>query len=93
MPVLERLSAEFQLQNSTAAWSVLAQAPAVPTLKELNVNTCIMNMNDFTTFVRKHCATWTRLKIKSLRLCNSTREDIGDLFELLSQAPNIEDYN
>ena len=93
MPVLKCLSAEFQLQNSTAVWSVLAQAPAIPTLKELNINKCIMKMEDFTTFVRKHCASWIRLSIKNLRLWNSTREENGDLYEILSQAPNIEDYN
>jgi hypothetical protein len=92
MPVLHRLRVDFELANGVAAWSMLAKAPAIPTLKELFLETCIMNMDDFASFVGKHCPTWTSMTISHMHVCNGTMEQLGDLYERLSQAPNIEVY-
>jgi hypothetical protein len=90
MPVLRSLKLRFQLVNSVSAWSILAKGPAIPTLKELHLDTCIMNMGDFKTFVVKHCSTWTLLSIRRMHLCNGTKEELGDLYARLSRAPSIE---
>lgn len=92
MPVLRSLKVNFQLVNSLSAWSILAKAPAIPTLQELHLDTCIMNMGDFTTFIGKHCSTWTSLTISHMHLCNGTKEDLGALYERLGQAPDIKVY-
>ena len=92
MPAFRHLCVSFQLENSVSAWSILAKAPAIPTLEELDLEKCIMNMNDFAAFVGKHCPTWTSLTISHMYLCNGTREELGDLYERLSRAPNIKVY-
>lgn len=93
MPVLEHLTVHLQLKDVVTLWCTLAKAPAIPTLKQLSLSICAMDMQDFTTFVSKHCSTWTSLTISHLRLCKSTKEELGDLYVRLSQAPNIELYH
>jgi len=51
-----------------------------------------MNMDDFAAFVGKHCPTWTSLTISHMHLCNGTKKELGDIYERLSQAPDIEIY-
>lgn len=94
MPALRHLAINFQLElaSSMCVWNILAKAPAIPTLKELNLDTCIMIMGDFTTFVGKCCSTWTSLTFSHIHLCNGTKEELGDLYERLSQAPSLELY-
>lgn len=94
MPALQRLVIHFQFElvDNVSLWSILAKAPAIPTLKELSLDTCIMNMDDFTTFIGKHCSTWTSLIISHVHLCKGTKEQLGDLYERLSQAPSIAFY-
>lgn len=92
MPVLKCLLIDFQPQCSVSACSVLARAPVIPTLKELYLGSCVMKMHDFTTFIGKHSATWTRLSITDMSLFSGTKADLSDLYERLSQSPNIEIY-
>lgn len=92
MPALQRLAVNFRLElvNIISAWSILAKAPAIPTLKELNLDRCIMKMGDFTSFIGKHCSTWTSLTFSHLHLCKGAKGELGDLYERLSWAPSIE---
>jgi hypothetical protein len=94
MPVLKSLVLDFELQlsDSADAWNVLAKAPAIPTLETLQLNKAFMNMTDFRDFLRKHSATWKSLTLFHLHLANGSMEDIGRIYEMLSQAPKIEEY-
>jgi hypothetical protein len=92
VPALRKLVINFQLANSVSAWSILAKAPAIPTLRQLHLDKCMMNMEDFAIFVGKHCPTWTSLTINHMHLCNGTKKELGDIYECLSQAPDIEVY-
>ena len=89
LQVLNRLTVGFELANGVAAWGMLAKAPVIPTLKQFFLETCIMNLKDFAIFVGTHRLTWTSMTISHVRICNGTKEELDDLYDHLSQAPNI----
>jgi hypothetical protein len=82
MPMLKVLVLDFELQfrNSDDAWSVLAKAPAIPTLEILQLKKCFMDMTDFTDFPQKHSVTWKSLTLGHLhfgqRFCGRHRQDL-----------------
>jgi hypothetical protein len=94
MHMLKSLVLDFELEprNSANAWSVLARAPAVPMSESLQLNRCIIAMSDFSDFLGKHRASWRSLIIGHLHLTNGSMEDVGMIYEMLSQAPKIEKY-
>lgn len=91
MPMLKHLSLNFEFWSLESAWSVLAKAPAIPTLQTLEVGEGAINMRDFTEFLGKHSANLTSLAIRRLHLTNGGLGDVGTLYKTLSQAPQIED--
>jgi hypothetical protein len=81
---------DFELANGVAAWSMIAKAPAIPTPKQFFFETCIVNLKDLAIFVGTLRLTWTSVTISHVRICNGTKEELDDLYDHLSQAPNIE---
>lgn len=90
--MLKDLDLNFELKDSVYAWNVLAKTPAIPTLQNIQLKTNVMDMHDFTHFMGKHSATWKSICIGHLHLTDGSMDDIGRLYELLSRAPNIEEF-
>jgi hypothetical protein len=92
MPMVRLLSVEFHHTTSSGACRALAKAPVIPMLEKLRLETCTMKMHDFAEFFGKHSPTCKVLIMGYVQLTNGSMEDLGRLYELLSQAPKIEEY-
>lgn len=89
---------DFEVRNdshersSIATWKALAQTPAIPTLQSLCISqgTCAIDLLDFTGFIAKHASSLQNLDIPHMHLYNGSLEDLGQLYDTLSQAPNMQ---
>lgn len=98
MPALTHLGLDFEMRGDShersciSTWKVLAQARAIPTLKALIISqsTCAIDLLDFTGFIAKHASSLEDLDIPHMHLYNGTLEDLGQLYDVLSQAPNMQ---
>lgn len=98
MPALTHLALDFEMRGDShersciSTWKTLAQAPAIPTLKVLIISqsTCAIDLLDFTGFIAKHAPSLEDLDIPHMHLYNGSLEDLGQLYDALSQAPNMQ---
>lgn len=97
MPMLTNLCLKFELncdsheRSSISTWKVLANSPAIPTLKWLRISqgTCAIDVQDFAKFISKHTQTLEELRIPHMHMYNGSSKDLIPLYDALEQAPNM----
>lgn len=94
MPVLIQLTLEFfHGDTSFPAWSVFARGPALPMLEQLILRNCKISVHDWAEFIGKHIPALIDLHFDKLHLYDGFKSDIGSVFDALSRAPKLEDYD
>lgn len=79
---------------SSAAWSILANAPIIPHLTSLDLaHSCAIDLADFQKLILNHIDTLRRLKISYLSLPNGTSEAIGRFYEALVTRCELEFFS
>lgn len=94
MPALRSLYLSFlrHKTGSRSAWEILANAPRLPALEDLELSGCGMDMHNYTRFVLKHLDTLKLLDTQWLGLYEGTDRDVGKFYAELSKAPRLETF-
>jgi hypothetical protein len=96
LPVLRELTLGFHSHEKVPlAWHILAPGPPFPALSSLNLSGCKSSVEDFGTFIVKHCNTLTDLRLFFATLDSSGRDGYKDLhvfFATLATFPLLEEF-
>lgn len=75
--------------QSISAWNAISKTPVIATLEQLELQYCLMNAHDYTSFVLKHIDSLVSLDIERLGLYDCTVHDIRAFYAELSKAPKL----